>query len=78
MTTEQFGNYEIECEAMPLPDGAGWGAYVAVFGASDNPAHRHGIIERKRVELESRFDTEEAALSAARAHAVTLLESPAG
>lgn len=77
MTTEQIGDYEIDFEAMLLPEDAGWAAYVAIFGASDNPAHRRSIFERKRVELESHFETEEAALAAARAHAVTLLAEPA-
>lgn len=74
MTTEQIGKYEIDYEAAELPDEGGWAAYVAVFGQSDNPAHRKCIVERKRVALESRFDSEDTALAAAREHAVALLE----
>jgi hypothetical protein len=74
MTIEIIGKYEIDFEAEALPADAGWAAYVAVFGASDNPAHRKCIVERKRVAIESRFDSEEAALSAAREHAIAMLE----
>lgn len=65
MPMEQVGKYEVEYEAGSLPDGAGWAAYVAVFGASDNPAHRKIIVARKRVALEEVFDSEAAALTAA-------------
>ena len=57
-----------------LPADAGWAAYAAVFGASDNPAHRKSIIARKRVALETAFTTEEAALAAAREHAIAMLD----
>jgi hypothetical protein len=74
MTIEIIGKYEIDFEAEALPADAGWAAYVSVFGASDNPAHRKCIIERKRVAIEARFDSEAAALAAAREQAVALLE----
>lgn len=74
MTIEQIGKYEIEYEATELPEQVGWAAYVAIFGESDNSAHRKCVVERKRVGLESSFSSEETALAAAREHAVGLLE----
>ncbi|MBC7575102.1 MAG: hypothetical protein H7244_12310 [Herminiimonas sp.] len=74
MPIETIGKYEIDFEAEALPADAGWAAYAAVFGASDNPAHRKSIIARKRVALETAFTTEEAALAAAREHAIAMLD----
>lgn len=74
MPTEQIGKYEVEYEASRLSEEGGWAAFVAVFGESDNPAHRKEIVARKRVALESSFDSEEAALAAARAAAGQMLE----
>lgn len=65
MPTEQIGKYEIEYEATALPENAGWAAYVAVFGESDNPAHRKEVVARKRVAVDKTFDSEESALEEA-------------
>lgn len=74
MPTEQIGKYEIDFEASELPESAGWAAYVAVFGQSDNPAHRNDLVPRKRVGLDQKFETEAAALEAAHRIARTMLE----
>ena len=74
MAIEQVGKYEIEYEAEALPETAGWAAYVAVYGESDNPAHRKEIVARKRVALESVFDSETAALDEAHRLALLMLE----
>ena len=73
MPIEQVGKYEIEYEAESLPDDGGWVAYVAVFGASENPAHRNTILPRKRVDVTETFGTEEAALEAAHRIGLTML-----
>ena len=74
MAIEQVGKYEIEYEAEALPEASGWAPYVAVYGESDNPAHRKEIVARKRVALESVFDTEAAALDEAHRLALLMLE----
>jgi hypothetical protein len=74
MPVEQVGKYEISYEAEALPESAGWAAYVAVFGASDNPAHRNVLVERKRVAVEHHFSVEQEALTAAHEAALQLLE----
>lgn len=74
MAIEQIGKYEIEYEAEALPEAAGWAAYVAVYGASDNPAHRKEIMPRKRVALETAFSSAEAALDEAHRLALAMLE----
>ncbi len=74
MAIEQIGKYEIEYEAEALPEAAGWAAYVAVYGESDNPAHRKEVVARKRVALESTFSSEEVALEEAHRLALAMLE----
>ena len=74
MAIEQVGKYEIEYEAEALPESAGWAAYVAVYGESDNPAHRKEIVARKRVALETVFSSEASALDEAHRLALALLE----
>lgn len=74
MAIEQIGKYEIDYEAEALPEEAGWAAYVAVYGESDNPAHRKEIIARKRVAVETAFASEADALDQAHKIALTLLE----
>ena len=73
MAAEQAGKYEIEYEAVALPESAGWAAFVAVFGESENPAHRKEVIARKRVAVDQTFDTEEAALEEAHRLALELI-----
>lgn len=73
MPIEQVGKYEIEYEAAALPDDGGWAAYVAVFGASDNPAHRNSIMPRERVGVAETFKTEAEALEAALRIGLTML-----
>lgn len=74
MANARVGKYDIEFEAEALPDAAGWAAYVAVYGESDNPAHRREVVARKRVAVETRFDTEAAALEEAHRLALAMLE----
>ncbi|MBC7413720.1 MAG: hypothetical protein H7327_02160 [Herminiimonas sp.] len=74
MPIEQIGKYEIEYESEALPDDAGWAAFVAVYGESENPAHRKEIVARKRVALEASFNNEAAALDEARRIARSMLE----
>ena len=73
MPIELVGKYEIDFEAVRLAEDAGWAAYAAVFGASENPAHRNEIVPRKRVAVETVFETEEQALAAAHESALALL-----
>ena len=73
MAIEQIGQYEIAFEAEALPQASGWAAYVAVYGESDNPAHRKVIVARKRVALEAAFASEAAALEEAHRQALLLL-----
>ncbi len=74
MAIEQIGKYEIDYEAEALPEAAGWAAFVAVYGESDNPAHRKEIVARKRVAVETVFSTEAAALDEAHRQALAMLE----
>lgn len=74
MAIEQIGKYEIEYDVEALPEACGYAAYVAVYGESDNPAHRKVIVERKRVAVELAFANEAAALEEARRQALLMLE----
>lgn len=73
MPTETIGDYEIEYAGLPLPEGAGWGAYVAVFGPSPNPMHRNSIFPHHRVAVETVFTNEHAAEEEARKIALSLI-----
>lgn len=73
MAVEQIGQYEIAYEAEALPEASGWAAYVAIYGESDNPAHRKVIVARKRVALEAVFASEAAALEEAHRQALLML-----
>lgn len=76
MPTEQAGKYEIEYEAVALPDGAGWAAYVAILAESDNPAHMKSVVARKRVAVEEIFADEASALAAALRIGQSMLQEP--
>lgn len=66
MPTEQIGNYIIEYSGEPLKIGRAWGAYLTVYMASPNPAHRNSLLPRHRVGLDTVFLTQDAAEERAR------------
>ena len=73
MPTEQIGDYEIELTGERLTDVDGWAAFVSVYGPSTNPMHRNALVPHQRVAVEQVFETEEAALAAARVAALAML-----
>lgn len=73
MPTEHIGKYEIDYEAAALAEGAGWAAYVTIYGKSDNPAHRKEVVARQRVALNDVFGSDSEALAAAQRIAVQMV-----
>lgn len=74
MRTETIGSYEIEYCGIPLPNGEGWGAQVAIYGPSRNPMHRNSVFPAQRVSVTAVFDNEAAAEAEARKVAVSMLK----
>jgi hypothetical protein len=70
MPTEYIGEYLVEYSGEPLRYGKGWGAHVAIFDVSRNPAFRASLFPKQRVCLETVFPTEEEAAERAREVAV--------
>jgi hypothetical protein len=75
MPTEKIGEYEIEYSGVALPDGAGWAAHAAVFGASHNPMHRNVLFSEQRVAADAVFQSQAEAESEARRFAVEMIEA---
>lgn len=77
MSSETIGEYEIEYSGIQLPDGAGWGAYVTVYGPSPNPMHRNNIFPTQHVSVETIFPSEQEAEAEAHKVALSLIKQPA-
>jgi hypothetical protein len=77
MATEMIGEYEIEYSGVALPDGGGWGAYVAIYGPSQNPMHRNSLFPTQHVSVETVFSDEQAAEAEARKVALSMIQRPA-
>lgn len=78
MTTEQIGDYEVECSGQRVIGGDGWVANVAIFGHSTNPMHRNPVFPSQRVLVDQTFDDEKAAEDGARKVAHDLVENCPG
>ena len=74
MPSETIREYEIEYSGELLPEGEGWGAYVAVYGPSPNPMHRNSVFPHQRVAVETVFPHAHAAEKEARRIALSLLK----
>ena len=70
MPTEYIGEYLVEYSGEPLRIGEGWGAHLAIYDVSRNPAFRASLFPKQRVCLDSVFVTQEEAAARAREVAV--------
>lgn len=61
MRSEQIGEFEIEYSGVQLPEGAGWAAYLSIYGPSPNPMHRNNIFHLQRVCPDAEFPSEDEA-----------------
>ncbi len=77
MGSETIGEYEIEYSGVPLADGGGWGAYVTIYGPSQNPMHRNSLFPTQHVSVETVFPDEQAAAAEARRVALSMIKRPA-
>jgi hypothetical protein len=77
MGSETIGEYEIEYSGVPLADGGGWGAYVTIYGPSQNPMHRNSLFPTQHVSVETVFPDEQAAAAEARKVALSMIKRPA-
>jgi hypothetical protein len=75
MQSETIGRYEIEYSGEQLPNSQEWGAWVTVYGPSNNPMHRNPIVPHHRVALDSHFESESAAEQEAQKVAHALVEA---
>ncbi|TFW17266.1 hypothetical protein [Duganella callida] len=74
MPTKFVDGYEIEFTGEPLPGCDQWGAYVAIFGVSDNPMHLTNLYPRQRVAADVILASEAAAEQAAERAGMRILE----
>lgn len=74
MPIKCIDEYEIDYTAEPLEGCSDWGAYVAIFTASDNPMHMNNIYPKRRVAADVKLASESAAEEAAEHAAMTILE----
>lgn len=70
MPTEYIGDYLVEYSGEPLRFTEGWGACLAIYDLSRNPAFRASIFPKHRVCVDTVFTTEEAAEQRAREIAI--------
>lgn len=78
MPSEYIGDYLVEYTGEPLCIGKGWAAYLTIYAASPNPAHRTSILPKRRVCLDTVFLTQEAAAERARELAIAKIGKSAG
>lgn len=74
MPTRYVDDFEIEFTAEPLPGTNEWGAYVAIFGKSDNPMHLATLYPKHRIAADQSFASEAAAEAEAEKAAMLTLE----
>lgn len=74
MPTKQVDEYQIEYTSAPLAGTEFWGAYVAIFGASDNPLHLTEIYPKQRVAADEDFSSAEQAEAGAERAGQEVLE----
>lgn len=75
MRVEIVGSYRLELTAMQLIENGGWTAYAAVRNAEDEAAGepKLSILPYQRVVDDAVFESEAAALAAARRVAIALV-----
>lgn len=73
MSSEQIGEYEIDCVGVPVPLGEGWTAQLSIYGPSPNPMHRNRIFPCQRVAVSCIFGSEAEAEAEARKVALAML-----
>lgn len=74
MPTKIIDGFQIEFTAELLLGCEFWGAYVAIFEASENPMHMKNIFSKQRVAADVDFPDEESAKSAAEKGGMEVLE----
>lgn len=74
MPTKQLDEFQIEYTGAPLAGTDSWGAYVAIFGPSDNPLHLNEIYPRQRVAADEDFSSAEQAEAGAEQAGQQILE----
>lgn len=74
MPTKIIDGVEIEFTAELLLGCEFWGAYVAIFEASENPMHMKNIYPKQRVAADVDFPDEESAKLAAEKGGMEVLE----
>ena len=78
MRTEQIGEYDVEYAGVWLAEVQGWAAFVTIYGPSPNPMHRHSVLPRQQVAVETVFGNEQEAQAEARQAAIAMLEHTHG
>ncbi|RQR45739.1 hypothetical protein DIE21_30825 [Burkholderia sp. Bp9140] len=73
MHVEFLGTYRFKLFAMQLIENGGWTAYAAVRGAEDEGGTQMSPLPYRRVDDDAAFESEAAALAAARRVAVALV-----
>ncbi len=73
MPVKQIDGYEIEFTAEPLPGCTQWGAFVTIYGASDNPMHLNTLYPKQRVAADVALEDQAAAEAAAEQAAEEIL-----
>lgn len=78
MHVEVLGRYRLELSAMQLIDNGGWTAYAAIRTVEDEcPQAQVSLLPYQRVVDDAIFESETAALAAARRVAMALLQGGA-